>query len=63
MIGKKLAHYEIMSLLGVGGKGEVYRAHDALLRRDVALKVLRANSRVIRIVCTDSNERRVCWPP
>ena len=40
MIGKILAHYEIMSLLGRGGMGEVYRAKDQKLGRDVAIKVL-----------------------
>src|SRR3990172_7150678 len=38
--GSKLGPYEILSLLGVGGMGEVYRAHDTKLNRDVALKVL-----------------------
>ena len=40
MIGKTLAHYEISSLLGKGGMGEVYRAKDQKLGRDVAIKVL-----------------------
>src|ERR1700692_3360835 len=36
----KLGPYEIISLLGAGGMGEVYRARDTRLRRDVAIKVL-----------------------
>src|SRR5215470_4879557 len=40
MIGKKLAQYEIESLLGSGGMGEVYQARDSRLGRNVAVKVL-----------------------
>jgi serine/threonine-protein kinase len=38
--GARLSHYEILSLLGSGGMGEVYRARDNRLNRDVAIKVL-----------------------
>jgi len=39
--GARLAHYEIISLLGSGGMGEVYLAEDTRLRRKVALKMLK----------------------
>src|SRR5262245_52701278 len=38
--GTRLGAYEIVSLLGAGGMGEVYRARDTKLERDVAIKVL-----------------------
>src|ERR1700687_899954 len=38
--GTRLGPYEIVAPIGAGGMGEVYRAHDTRLRRDVAIKVL-----------------------
>src|SRR5438552_10670420 len=38
-IGDKLGPYEIVELIGKGGMGEVYRATDTRLHRDVAIKV------------------------
>ena len=36
--GSKLGHFKILSPLGAGGMGEVYRAKDTTLRREVAIK-------------------------
>jgi len=41
--GTRLGAYEILSLIGQGGMGEVYRARDSRLNRDVAIKVLPAD--------------------
>ena len=38
--GTKIGHYEIVSQVGAGGMGEVYKAHDSRLDREVAIKVL-----------------------
>lgn len=43
MIGQKLGRYQIVKAIGSGGMGEVYRAHDEQLDRDIAIKVLPAS--------------------
>ncbi len=40
LIGRQLGTYEVLSLIGAGGMGDVYRARDTKLNRDVALKIL-----------------------
>ena len=50
--GSKLGPYEVLSLLGAGGMGVVYRARDPRLHRDVAIKVLPAER------MADENRRR-----
>ena len=42
--GARIGSYEVVDLLGVGGMGEVYRAHDAKLGRSVAIKVLNVDT-------------------
>ena len=39
--GSKLGPYEVIALIGAGGMGEVYRARDPRLNREVAIKVVR----------------------
>ena len=40
LIGRRFGVYQVHSLLGIGGMGEVYRARDSKLERDVAIKIL-----------------------
>ncbi len=39
-VGSRLGHYDVTALIGEGGMGQVYRATDTKLNRQVALKIL-----------------------
>jgi serine/threonine protein kinase len=45
LIGQMLGHYRVVAKIGAGGMGVVYRAHDEVLHRDVAIKVVNKDVR------------------
>jgi serine/threonine protein kinase len=59
--GTKLGPYEIVAPLGTGGMGEVYRARDTRLGRDVAVKVLPERLADTRRRASDSTPRRAVF--
>jgi Serine/threonine protein kinase len=63
MLGSRLGVYEIVDRLGAGAMGEVYRARDTRLGRDVAVKVLPPRSRRTPIASRDSSARLSSSPP
>ena len=61
--GTQFGTYEVIGALGSGGMGEVYRARDSKLHRDVAIKVLPKSLRPTLNVWRASSARRRSSPP
>ena len=61
--GDKLGPYEILAPLGAEGMGEVYRARDGKLNREVAIKVLPASNWRIRTERSGNTARSSKCPP
>ncbi len=59
--GTRLGSYEVVAQIGAGGMGEVYRAHDTKLARDVAIKVLPANFVNDPNGCPAFSAKLACW--
>jgi len=66
--GTRLGAYEIVGLIGAGGMGEVYRAIDTNLKRQVAIKILPTSvagdtERLARFQCCCAELERTSMPP
>jgi hypothetical protein len=62
-VGTRIGSFEVTAAIGAGGMGEVYRARDAKLGRDVALKGCRRRSLPTRTGWPASSVKRSSWPP
>ena len=62
MLNRRLGPYSIVGPLGSGGMGEVYRAHDTKLGRDVAIKILPSHFASDPERRRASHAKRACWP-
>ena len=60
--GTRLGAYEVLALIGAGGMGEVYRARDTKLGRDVAIKVVSDGFGQIPNAWRASSAKRTCSP-
>ena len=61
-VGTRLGPYEIIAPLGAGGMGEVYRARDTKLNRDLAITILLASVADDPERLARSAAKRSCWP-
>ena len=62
MTGRTVGGYQLQTLLGAGGMGEVYRARDSKLERDVAIKILPRAFTSDAVAWRASSARRGCSP-